>query len=62
MKRQPPDTPDLLLPGEVALMFGVDNKTVRKWAVAGKLRCIRTLGGHRRFDRVQVDALLRGDK
>jgi len=39
----------LLTPGEVAVLFRVDPKTVTRWAQAGKLSAVRTLGGHRRF-------------
>ena len=39
----------LLTPGEVASLFRVDPKTVTRWARAGKITAIRTLGGHRRF-------------
>lgn len=49
---------DLLTPGEVAKLFGVDPKTVTRWAAAGKLTPLRTLGGHRRYRRAEVDALL----
>jgi excisionase family DNA binding protein len=48
----------LLTPGEVARLFRVDPKTVTRWAKQGKLTSIRTLGGHRRFDKAQIDALL----
>ncbi|MEO7068918.1 MAG: BldC family transcriptional regulator [Nostocoides sp.] len=44
----------LLTPAEVANLFRVDPKTVTRWAQAGKLHSIRTLGGHRRFDRAEV--------
>jgi excisionase family DNA binding protein len=40
---------ELLTPAEVAAMFRVDPKTVTRWAQAGKLAAVRTLGGHRRF-------------
>jgi excisionase family DNA binding protein len=40
---------ELLTPAEVAVMFRVDPKTVTRWARAGKLSAIRTMGGHRRF-------------
>ena len=50
----------LLTPQEVAAMFRVDSKTVTRWAKAGKLTCIRTLGGHRRFREAEVRALLAG--
>jgi excisionase family DNA binding protein len=39
----------LLTPAEVAAMFRVNPKTVTRWARAGKITAIRTLGGHRRF-------------
>jgi excisionase family DNA binding protein len=39
-------------------MFRVDPKTVTRWAKAGKLTAIRTLGGHRRYRRSEVQALL----
>lgn len=48
----------LLTPGEVAECFAVDPKTVTRWAQAGKLPCIKTLGGHRRFKQSVIDALL----
>jgi excisionase family DNA binding protein len=47
----------LLTPREVAELFGVDPKTVTRWAKAGKLTSIRTLGGHRRFRKSEVDDL-----
>ena len=40
---------DLLTPGEVADMFRVNPKTVTRWARAGRISAVRTLGGHRRF-------------
>ena len=47
----------LLTPREVADLFGVDPKTVTRWAKAGKLTSIRTLGGHRRYRKSEVDDL-----
>jgi len=49
---------ELLTPGEVARLFGVDPKTVTRWAGAGKLTALRTLGGHRRYRSTEVFALL----
>ena len=57
----PPGGEELLTPAEVAVMFRVDAKTVTRWAKAGQLRCLRTPGGHRRYYRAEIDALLRGD-
>jgi len=48
----------LLTPAEVASLFRVDPKTVTRWAKAGKLTSIRTLGGHRRYKESEVKQLL----
>ena len=45
----------LLTPAEVARMFRVNPKTVNRWARSGKLSAIRTLGGHRRFYRSEIE-------
>ncbi len=52
------DTDALLTPAEVAALFRVDPKTVTRWAKAGKLSSIRTLGGHRRYRESEVRQLL----
>lgn len=49
----------LLTPAEVAALFRVDPKTVSRWAKAGKLTAIRTLGGHRRYRQSEVANLLK---
>ena len=48
----------LLTPAEVAALFRVSPKTVTRWARAGKLTAMRTLGGHRRFRAAEVRDLL----
>ena len=48
----------LMTPAEVAALFRVDPKTVTRWAVAGKLAAVRTLGGHRRYRASEVVHLL----
>lgn len=58
--RRPQVADPLLTPAEVAAMFRVDPKTVTRWAKAGKLTSIRTLGGHRRYREAEVRALLTG--
>lgn len=60
MSLQPPEPEALLTPAEVAALFRVDPKTVTRWAKAGKLSAIRTLGGHRRYRAAEVQALLVG--
>lgn len=56
--RHSSDTEALLTPSEVAALFRVDPKTVTRWAQAGKLSSIRTLGGHRRYRESEVRQLL----
>ena len=53
---------ELLTPAEVAALFRVDPKTVNRWADAGRLTSVRTLGGHRRYLAHQVRALLKPDR
>lgn len=50
----------LLTPSEVAALFRVDPKTVTRWAKAGKISSIKTLGGHRRYRESEVRKLLHG--
>jgi excisionase family DNA binding protein len=54
-----PQDDDLLTPSEVARIFRVDPKTVSRWAIAGKIGSVRTLGGHRRFYRSEVERAMR---
>jgi excisionase family DNA binding protein len=49
---------ELMTPGEVAKLFAVDPKTVSRWATAGKISSVRTLGGHRRFRADEIRAML----
>ena len=49
----------LLTPAEVAKLFRVDPKTVTRWAKAGKITAIRTLGGHRRYRQSEVQNLMK---
>lgn len=56
--RHSSDTEALLTPSEVAALFRVDPKTVTRWAQAGKISAIRTLGGHRRYRESEVRELL----
>ena len=55
----PSSQENLLTPSEVAALFRVDPKTVTRWAKAGKLTSIKTLGGHRRYKESEVRSLLK---
>jgi excisionase family DNA binding protein len=54
------DQIDLMTPHEVADAFRVDPKTVTRWARLGKIRFIRTPGGHRRYVAADVRLNLEG--
>jgi len=59
MAETPANEPEqLLTPSEVAAMFRVNPKTVTRWARAGKISAIRTLGGHRRFRASEIRKFL----
>jgi excisionase family DNA binding protein len=53
-----PQSDALLTPAEVATLFRVNPKTVTRWARAGKITAIRTLGGHRRFRASEIRSIL----
>ena len=55
---RPTESEALLTPSEVATLFRVDPKTVTRWAKAGKISSIRTLGGHRRYRESEIRELL----
>ena len=57
MVARTPEAESLLTPAEDAALFRVDPKTVTRWAKAGKLTSIRTLGGHRRYREAEVREL-----
>jgi excisionase family DNA binding protein len=57
--QRPAEQEVLLTPSEVAKLFRVDPKTVTRWAKAGKITAIRTLGGHRRYRQSEIQALIK---
>jgi excisionase family DNA binding protein len=44
--------------GPAARLLGVDPDTLRRWADEGRVEAFTTAGGHRRFDRREIDRLL----
>ncbi len=46
-----------LTTSQAAKRLHVHPKTVARWAKEGRLECLRTLGGHRRFDPHEVEQL-----
>ena len=53
-----PSKSTYLLPSEVARALQVSPKTVTRWAKEGKLPSRRTLGGHRRYARADIESLV----
>lgn len=51
----------LLTPREVAALFRVNRNTIVTWANQGKLYCVRTKSGQRRYPETCVRAYLNGD-
>jgi molybdopterin-binding protein len=49
---------EMLSPREAALELRVSFPTIKQWIYAGKLRSIRTPGGHHRIPQKEVDRLL----
>jgi excisionase family DNA binding protein len=43
--------------GEAARRLGVPPRTIQQWAKDGKIPCVRTFGGHRRFAARDLDSL-----
>lgn len=53
-----PSAPRWLSLGPASRMVGVDPDTLRRWADEGRIEAYVTPGGHRRFDRQTIEALV----
>ena len=49
----------LLSTADAARAVGIGSSTVKRWADAGLLQCVRTAGGHRRFALADVERMAR---
>lgn len=58
----PDTTESLLTTRDAARRLGVGPSTIKRWADEGLLECVRTAGGHRRFPRAQVEAMLQSSR
>ena len=45
---------------EAGFLLGVCPTTIRRWDKLGKIKCIRTLGGHRRIDDREIGRIIDG--
>jgi len=57
--REGASAPEYVTPGEAARYLHVSPKTINRWANDGRIPCIVTLGGHRRFRRDDVEEAVR---
>ncbi len=51
----------LLTTKEASCLAGVGPSAIKRWANGGRLHCVKTAGGHRRFRRDALEALLRAE-
>jgi excisionase family DNA binding protein len=49
---------ELLTPKEAAAAFRVSTRTLQRWHNAGLIRGTRTMGGHRRYWRSEIERSL----
>src|SRR4026207_362691 len=57
-RRAPTGEPDWLTLGQAAKFLGVAQSTIRKWSDQGRVPAFYTPGGHRRYRRRDLEALL----
>ena len=52
------NTPALLTPREAAKSIGISYPTLKHWILAGKVKTVKTPGGHHRIPASELDAYL----
>lgn len=50
--------PSLITPREAALRLGISYPSIKQWIYRGKLKAVKTPGGHYRIPEAELDALL----
>jgi molybdopterin-binding protein len=60
MNKRPPNVPkgELLRPREAALQMRISFPTIKQWIYAGKIKSVKTAGGHHRIPQSEVDRFL----
>ena len=53
---------EMIKPKEAALRLGVSYPTVKQWIYQGKLRTVKTSGGHHRIPLSELDQFLHGTR
>ncbi|HEV2420387.1 MAG TPA: helix-turn-helix transcriptional regulator [Candidatus Acidoferrales bacterium] len=54
----PKDSENLLTPRDAAQILGISYPTLKQWIYHGKLRTVKTAGGHHRVPESEVDRFL----
>lgn len=52
---------NLLSPAKAAQELGVSTDTLKRWEADKKIKATRTLGGHRRYARAEIERVKNGD-
>lgn len=47
---------------QAGFLLGVCPATIRRWDREGKIKCFRTLGGHRRIAKAEIERIIAGKK
>ena len=47
---------------EAAFLLGVHPTTIRRWDKNGKIKCMRTVGNHRRISKEEIEWIIAGKK
>ncbi|HLH36959.1 MAG TPA: helix-turn-helix transcriptional regulator [Alloacidobacterium sp.] len=50
--------PSLLTPREAAMRLGISYPTIKQWLYRGKIKAVKTPGGHYRISEAELDAFL----
>jgi predicted site-specific integrase-resolvase len=58
MSHVPIDQRDWMMPSEAAAVLNIAAKTLSTWARNGRVSCSRTIGGHRRYAKVEIHRVL----
>jgi len=53
---------ELITPKQASQLLNVTTDCLRKWEILGKLKCVKTMGGHRRYKLLDIEKLLKNDK
>jgi excisionase family DNA binding protein len=54
----PEDPEPFLTSTQVAAQLGVVPEVIRRWTADGRIECVKTFGGHRRYRQSEIDRIL----